>query len=582
MTSRTAVHCALERTPRHLIRATLCLFLVWIGLMSAVPALASDAEQPQVELVYTLEWSGVRLTPDGDGEASNIADSTLRFVCSPSLCTLENDLPAETLWGDVSFDPRGGAQVERSVTRPPMDVCYGNQTWAGGSSLSMIIGSEGLTGVSESASSPLFECGDGSTEYIEGGRDSFIGTLVSGDVCVFDAVGCIADEAESEPAAEPVDAAGEQDPAEGAAVADSASMLATGDPAAPSVLSSLATPANAGTAPVQLGLCALLTIVLVLLVAFPTSLLNSAVEEGSDRLTAWRIDRRNRRTPGPSTPSADPPGSLTTAPPDTKTDRPWWWAAVGVLIAGLISGFIDPEFGFNPGSARVLLSIMASFVIDVILGWSLLIWLVKRANPEATHSFTFKPLSLVIVVAAVIFTRLTGFEPGIIFGLVAGVAFGAMVGKRSPARAALTTLGYAFVVALLAWVLYGLMGGGAAAGESFWQTLVLETLAAVAIGGMAALPITLFPIKGMPGYSIWSWRRSVWALCYGIGLFAFFIVLMPMPFSWEGVSWDIISWVGMYLSYALGALAIWFAVTRPWKKRPAEATKNEPSEVSTS
>ncbi|WP_295576886.1 hypothetical protein [uncultured Microbacterium sp.] len=331
------------------------------------------------------------------------------------------------------------------------------------------------------------------------------------------------------------------------------SQLRSGDPGAPSMLSGLATPATAGTAPVQLALAVLLTVVLVLLVAFPTALLNSAVESGSERLSGWWA---RRRAPHPDTTASEPRAAAWA--------RSWWWAASGVVIASVITAFADPQFGLNPGSGRVVLSILVSFAVDVVLGWALVVWIMSRVNPGSTHVYSFRPLTLLVVVAAVLFTRLTGFEPGIVFGLVAGVAFGAIAGRSAEAKSALVTLGYAFVLALVAWVVYGVVAG--TSGESFLATLLVETLAAVAVGGMAALPIALIPLRGMPGHAIWLWNRWVWAGCYAVGLIAFFIVLMPMPFSWDEVGWELGAWIAVYLVYALTAVTAWLLVTRPWRR----------------
>ncbi|MEZ5160469.1 MAG: hypothetical protein R2709_06780 [Marmoricola sp.] len=60
------------------------------------------------------------------------------------------------------------------------------------------------------------------------------------------------------------------------------------------------------------------------------------------------------------------------------------------------------------------------FFFEVAVGWLLVAWLVKRAVPDATRSYDVKWLSLLIVIATVLFSRLTAFEPGIVFGLVAG------------------------------------------------------------------------------------------------------------------------------------------------------------------
>ena len=53
--------------------------------------------------------------------------------------------------------------------------------------------------------------------------------------------------------------------------------------------------------------------------------------------------------------------------------RRWWLAGGAVFVAGVISRFVDPASGSNPGSARALLSVLASFTIDVVIGWAVTI-----------------------------------------------------------------------------------------------------------------------------------------------------------------------------------------------------------------
>ena len=173
-------------------------------------------------------------------------------------------------------------------------------------------------------------------------------------------------------------------------------------------------------------------------------------------------------------------------------------------------------------------------------------------------SYSFKPATLLLVVVAVAFTRITEFEPGIIFGLVAGVGFGALVGQAQEARAALVMLGYGAAAGLMAWFAYGALGDP----DGVVGTFVSETLAATAIAGMAALPIALFPLPGMPGHAVFAWNRTRWAGCYALGLVAFFLVLMPTPYAWEEVGWTLRAWVLGYLAYLGAALVLWSLVRR--------------------
>lgn len=338
----------------------------------------------------------------------------------------------------------------------------------------------------------------------------------------------------------------------------------------PSVLSALPTAATA-LAPANILWAAAATVVLVLLIALPSHLLNSATEAGTDRVTAWWRATRRRVTRARR---AEREGGSAEAESDAKPVNLAGWplAAAGVLAASLISSFVDPGFGLNPASIRVFLSILLSFLLDAVLGWFLLIALVRRANPHATARFHFTPASLLVVAVAVLFTRLTGFAPGIIFGLVAGVAFGAIVATADKARLALVSLGYSFVLALVGWVGYSFIVATAGAHPSAPLLFVRETFSSMAIGGIVALPLVLVPVRGMAGFSIWRWNRAVWVAAYAIGLLGFFLVLMPKPFSWTTVSLSVWTWAGIYLSYAVVAIVLWLALTRPWRRGEGEET----------
>jgi len=203
--------------------------------------------------------------------------------------------------------------------------------------------------------------------------------------------------------------------------------------------------------------------------------------------------------------------------------------------------------------------------------WFLLILLVRRTTPTATARFRFAPASLLVVVIAVLFTRLTGFQPGIVFGLVAGVVFGTVIAVAEKARLALIGLGYSFALALVGWVAYSVIASSTGSHPGAPIVFVQETLSAMAIGGIAALPIALVPLRGLAGYEIWRWHRWLWALAYAVGLVAFFVVLMPKPFSWATVGWSVWAWGGIYAAYALGAVILWLIAARPWRTDEAAA-----------
>lgn len=391
-----------------------------------------------------------------------------------------------------------------------------------------------------------------------GFRQEWTGTYIAGDPCLVDSASCPPSETTeaatpldgeaSTPSASAAPSAGAVAP-EGDSVDPSPTPTEDAGPPAvedvsspppptwstPSKLSTLAQVTDAGIAPAQLGLAAALALILVLLVAGPTALLNSAVERATG--SKPRIA---------STPSVHLSG--------------WWKAGLAVLAAGIISSFIDPEFGLNAQGGRIAASLLIAFAIEVALGWSVLIWVVRRANPGTSAWFNVKPWTLLIVAGAVILTRITDFRPGIVFGLVAGVAFGTAITMSERAPAELFSLGYAFAIAILAWLAYSTIGLLAVDPESDGLVFLKEVLAALAIAGVAALPVVLVPLHGLPGYAVFRWHPIVWGGAYFIALFTFFVILMPMPFSWLTVPMPLMTWVGIYLAYAVLALATWLII----------------------
>jgi hypothetical protein len=490
----------------------LALVMIAVGTAGPAHAITDDPN------VGELRYEGTRVETPQSG-TPRTREMDLVFACSGGVCTdddffgsfiggvMEVDLPATGTGCDLENDIR--ARQGRLELTP-----------------------EAVTGTVEFLERQLSGCSEG---YVR-----TAGTVITydlahdrGEVCLIDAT-CL-------------DAAPTEEPA------DEDCCAPPGAPrpfAEPTVYSGLDTVATAAT-PGNLLWAAVGTVILALLVAIPTHFFNSAAETLSDRVGAWWRRLRAR-------------------PEATASKRGGWpLAAGGVAAAAVIAAFADPGFGFDAAGVRVLLSILAAFAVEVVLGWVAVILLVRRTHPTASATFRFAPLTLLVVAGAVLLTRLTGFEPPIVFGLVAGVAFGGLLGTAEKARVALLGLGWAFGIGLLAWGGYSILvaAGVDGAGGVFAR----ELLSAAAIAGLSALPIALLPLRGLAGRTVWEASRRVWIAAYAIGLFAFLLVLLPLPASWTEVGFGLWAWIGLYLIYALAALAIWLVVTRPWRREPSDA-----------
>jgi hypothetical protein len=488
-----------------------------------------------------VEYTGNTTNSSADGhDFPGTLPSHIRIDCSRGECVVTALTIDDSSEGGGLIDMSQGRRIVLTDGKASLDLpAFGDLCgafWISAGVLSLDATATGFTGVRTSPVDYQVDCPGGSSVESPPYVSTAIATLSGGDPCVLD---------RSCPTPTPIPVASAL-PGASAAHPTKPTHFAS-----PSTLSTLPTVTKALTVRGALWAAAV-TVVLVLLVAFPTHLFNTATGEGANRAREWWAKRRPKL-----------PAQLKRA--REVEYKGWPLAAAGVLIASLISSFVDPAFGFNASSVRVFLSILTSFLLDAVAGWFLLIYLVRRARPHTPATFNFSPASLLVVVAAVVFTRVTGFAPGIIFGLVAGVAFGAVLATAEKARIAMVGLGYSFVVAVIGWVGYSAINATIGAHPSAGIVFVQETLSSMAIGGIAALPIALIPLRGLTGFDIFRWNRWVWGGAYAIGLLGFFIVLMPLPFSWAGVHINLIVWIAVYVVYGLAAVTAWLIVVRPWK-----------------
>ena len=547
----------------------------------ATSAEVESTDEPAVSfgngvLVFEGETQRENVSVELGPQDTRVEPHTIELTCVDGECAWTRapfwlrHIESSTITGNGlefswSFDAIGTPCAEEGAA----DYYYNASDGSG------VVTAEALTATAVEPPSPVVSCSANRSVTRWGSNYSLVAALVSGDPCVLDESLC------PEPEPEPV-------------VVLAAPVDEPVAPSTPSTFSELAAPADT-LAPQQVITAVLLTLVLVILLALPTALLNSASSTGAEKVATWRASIAARR--------AALGGGLPTGLRATGEKVRAWWArastakrglplaAATLFVAAVMSGFVDPDFGTGASTPRVLLSIVLGFTLEVLLGWVAMLILLPRLIAGVDARLDVRPATLLIVLGAVIVTRLTGFEPGIVFGLVAGVAVGATLATAARVRVALTGLAWGYGLALLAWVTYAALEPAVldAASSSpdglppLGLVLLREALATMTMAGIAALPVALVPLRGLTGHEVWQWSKPLWAGLYAVGLLSFFLVLMPMPFAWAGVEAALATWVTGYLVYAGVAVALWLAITQPWKRdaepkppapvgSPAEAT----------
>ena len=196
-----------------------------------------------------------------------------------------------------------------------------------------------------------------------------------------------------------------------------------------------------------------------------------------------------------------------------------------VLIAALISSFLSPDFGLNPASIPTFLGFTLGLVIVLVAFEAPPIIMRWRRTGEVGR-LRGLPWTLVVAAAFVLISRIFGLQPGYLYGLVLGVTFTTAASEVQEARETVASMLATLVLAVLAWLLLDSVRAGLIATDDVAGTIVGTATAAVVVAGLEAVAFGMLPLRFMPGRVVYSWNRRVWALLFGVGLFAFIQILI--------------------------------------------------------
>ncbi|HEX8004241.1 MAG TPA: FGLLP motif-containing membrane protein [Mycobacteriales bacterium] len=286
---------------------------------------------------------------------------------------------------------------------------------------------------------------------------------------------------------------------------------------------------------------ALLTALLMVLIAFPSELFNSTLEKHYDEVRGWFGLRRERRR-------------AAERPRGQRVAMFLGYAAAAAVLYALL----DRDAGLDGRTARLWFGLLVGIVVVTLtFGAAALLYHRRRGSRGAIEVL---PGTLLVAVACVVVSRLTEFEPGYVYGIVGGYAFAKALPARDEGRAAVLSAGWVLAAALLAWLVWQPVNAAAEDGSAGLPLGLLDTtLAAIAIGGVQGLVVGLLPLRSLPGHAIARWDRRVWAAAYGLVLFVFLTLLLhpssgfgadthPVPFF---------TWLGLFVGFGAVSVAFW-------------------------
>jgi hypothetical protein len=287
----------------------------------------------------------------------------------------------------------------------------------------------------------------------------------------------------------------------------------------------------------------LLALLFLLLAAFPGQLFNKTLEENYEEVVGW-FSRGGRW-----------------AERARDALQRFWKRRSGVIsfvvLSGLLYGFLDPAFGPTLESFALLGGILVGLAV-IIATFELPVAFLQRQTNRDRGRIRVQPLTIGVAVVCVLLSRIADFQPGYLYGLVAGFAFLKPMSRRDEGRAAALTAFWMLVVALVAWLLLPSIEA-AAAGSPLLSLAVGAALATIFVGGLEGLLFELVPLRFLRGEKLFAWRRPLWAALFVIAAFLVAHILLTSSSGYLGDTRTspLISAVVLFVGFGIVSVAFW-------------------------
>ena len=278
-------------------------------------------------------------------------------------------------------------------------------------------------------------------------------------------------------------------------------------------------------------IAALVTLLAITLITFPAEMFNRTLEENYAAISAgWRRRTafltpllRPRSGPVRGIGIAEQPGD---APPPQRS-RGWRGFAIVTLIGGLLGSLLNPSFGFNEASAVGYVGALVTVLFGAALSAGIAAAYRSRRGVARHFSLTGLPGGLAIAAGCVLLSRAVDFQPGYLYGVLAGVAFAVAMSHVDEGRLTAISTAVSLGVGTAAWFMWAALHETASAdGAGFGLAMLDTVLASLFVGAVVGASVGAIPVRFMPGYAIWAWSKPAWAAVTGAAVFGLVSIML--------------------------------------------------------
>jgi hypothetical protein len=305
----------------------------------------------------------------------------------------------------------------------------------------------------------------------------------------------------------------------------------------------------------HLATSAVLAVLLMLLIGFPAQLFEATYEENETRIKAFVTRHRLR--------------AISRAGRSVRVPVPLAIAGFAVFGA-LLYGLTDPNFGRD--GAQTLLDAVGFLVALplVTLAFEIPAERYARRGGRTPARLRVVPAALVIALACAFISFLGHFQPGYVYGLIAGYAAlsTSRLDRVESGHAVLAGTAGLGLVALIAWVAWAPLDAALTLGGAETAQRVLDSvLASVVIVGVQALAFQLLPLTFLDGHAVNEWSRTGWRVVYAFALFALIAVTFHPRTRNDTTDPQVLMMVALFALFGVASIAFW-----AWfRYRPAPA-----------
>ena len=265
----------------------------------------------------------------------------------------------------------------------------------------------------------------------------------------------------------------------------------------------------------RLATSAIVAVAFLLLFAFPFELFNSTVEENYDEIRGWF--RLPPRLVGEG----------------SRLGRVVSFFGLTAVTAVTV-GFLSPDFGLNLNSL-VLTAGFAIALLVMSLGFSLPADIGVRRRTGEWGRLNFLPGTVVVAIVMVALSRAFHFQPGYMYGALAGLAFAGALSKADQGKFTAANWVWALILSVGAWFLRMPVSEAAAQPDaSVWWIGVEACLVLIFLWGVEGLVVAMLPMRFLDGRKVIDWSRVVWSILMFLGVFAAVHVLMSPTSGYVG------------------------------------------------